>query len=48
MSQSPELTLVPTDSRCPPVGTGNSGRSIGLAVEDRLERVTEREEEDRR
>ena len=41
MSQSRELML-PTDLRCPPVGARDSGRSVRLAVEDRLEREEER------
>ena len=47
MSQRPQLKLGTSDPRCPPVGAATTGSRSGLAVEDLLERMNEREKEDR-
>jgi hypothetical protein len=47
MSQSPQVKLAATGPRCSPVGARDRGQAVRLAVEDLLERVTEREKEDR-
>jgi hypothetical protein len=47
-SQRPQLKLGTSDPRCPPVGAATTGsRRSGLAVEDLLERMNEREREER-
>ena len=47
MSQRPQLKLGTSDPKCPPDVAATTGSRSGLAVQDLLERMNEREKEDR-